>query len=165
MCRRFSAGTRTLLKRMRACQVPRIVHLDRLRLKMSTPSMSGVTIRAVTRSDSLPVFGSTTFCLPITVKRPDRAPEVAHFFSPETMVNEPSSFFTKRVSCPPASQPTLGSERQKAESVSVAIRGRNRRFCSSVPKRFRAPQPMDWWAETITAVEPQVSPIRESTRL
>jgi len=49
--------------------------------------------------------------------------------------------------CPPASQPTLGSERQKAESMSLARCAAN---ASSV-RRFRqhqALQPMDWWADT-----------------
>ena len=78
-------GTFTLVRRMRACQVPRMPHLERLRLKISTPSMSGVQMSAVTASFSLPVFGSLIFCLAITVKSAESAPEVAHFFSPFTM--------------------------------------------------------------------------------
>ena len=60
-------------------------HFERLRLKMFTPSMSGVQMSAVTASFSLPVFGSVIFCLAITVNRPESAPEVAHFFSPLRM--------------------------------------------------------------------------------
>ena len=78
-------GTFTLVRRMRACQVPRMPHLERLRLKISTPSMSGVQMSAVTTSFCLPVLGSVTFCLHITVKRPLSAPLVAHFFSPLRM--------------------------------------------------------------------------------
>ncbi len=73
-------GTRASRKRIRACQVPRIPHLDRFFWKMSTPGMSGVQTSAV------------TFCLPsgivcraITVKIAESAPLVAHFFSPLRM--------------------------------------------------------------------------------
>ena len=52
---------------------------------MSTPSMSGVQIRAVTLSFSLPVLGSVIRCFAITVKSPESEPEVAHFFSPLRM--------------------------------------------------------------------------------
>ncbi|MDP7401511.1 MAG: hypothetical protein QF351_06335, partial [Phycisphaerales bacterium] len=65
------------------------------------PSMSGVQIKAVTLSLAFPVFGSTIFCLPITVKMPDNAPLVAHFFRPERMMKSPFSSFSIRVSCPP----------------------------------------------------------------
>ena len=122
-------------------------------------------MRAVTLSLAFPVLGSTIFCLPITVKMPDRAPLVAHFFRPDRMMKSPFSSFSIRVSWPPASQPTLGSERQKAERVSLQMRGRKVVFWASVPKSMMAPHPMDWWAETTTAVEPQVSPRRASTRL
>jgi hypothetical protein len=67
---------------MRACQLPRMPHLARLRLKISTPSMCGVTISAVMASFSSPVSGSRSRCLAITVIRPASAPDVAHFFSP-----------------------------------------------------------------------------------
>ena len=70
---------------MRACQVPRMPHFERLRLKMSTPAMSGVQMSAVTASFVLPVFGSVILCFAITVNRPESAPEVAHFFSPFRM--------------------------------------------------------------------------------
>jgi len=46
--------------------------------------MSGVQMRAVTASFSLPDLGSLIRCLAITVKSPESAPEVAHFFSPLT---------------------------------------------------------------------------------
>ena len=64
---------------MRACQVPRMQALERFLEKMSMPSMSGWQTRAVTLS--LP----SIFCLAMTVKRPEMAPEVAHFFSPLRM--------------------------------------------------------------------------------
>jgi hypothetical protein len=63
--------------------------------------------------------------------------------------------FSNVVSCPPASQPTLGSERQNALSQSLARWGSQSFFCSSLPKSMTALQPIDWWAETMTAVEPQ----------
>ncbi len=69
------------------------------------------------------------------------------------------------VSCPPASHPTLGSDRQKALSQSLARCGSHRAFCSGVPKSMIALHPIDWCAETSTAVEPQYIPIRSSTRL
>jgi hypothetical protein len=75
------------------------------------------------------------------------------------------SALVKVVSWPPASQPTLGSERQKALSQSLARWGSHFFFCSSVPKSMTALQPMDWWAETMTAVEPQYMPMRSRTRL
>jgi hypothetical protein len=58
----------------------------------------------------------------------------------------------------------LGSERQKADRVSDAIAGSQRRFCVSLPKKMMAPQPIDWWAETRTAVEPQTRAIRSRAR-
>ncbi len=82
---RWDLGTRQLVKRMRACQVPRMPHLLRFFWKMSMPSMSGVQTRAVTRSLVLPDLGSVIFCLAMTVNRPEMAPEVAHFFSPLRM--------------------------------------------------------------------------------
>jgi len=60
-------------------------HLLRFFWKMSMPGMSGVQIRAVTLSAFWPVFGSVTDCLAMTVKRPEIAPLVAHFFSPLRM--------------------------------------------------------------------------------
>jgi hypothetical protein len=70
---------------MRACHVPRMPVLERFFSKMSTPSMSGVTISAVTPVFLFPVFGSVTCCLAITVNIPAMAPEVDHFFSPLRM--------------------------------------------------------------------------------
>src|SRR5262245_34406508 len=105
---------------MRACQVPRMPHLLRFFSMTSTPSMSGVQMRAVTPSAALPVLGFTMDCLHMTVNMPERAPEVDHFFSPFRMKYLPSSLSSQRVSWPPASQPTLGSEREKADRVSFA---------------------------------------------
>ena len=77
----------------------------------------------------------------------------------------PSALSSQRVSWPPASQPTFGSERQNALSVDFAMSGRKRFFCSSLPKSMTALQPIDWCADTSTAVEPHERPRRSRTRL
>ncbi len=64
------------------------------------------------------------------------------------------------------SEPTSGSVSAKADRSPAAIRGRYFFFCSSVPNIFSGcGTPIDWCAETSTAVEPQCEAIAMSTRL
>ena len=84
-----------------------------------------------------------------------------------TFLDEPRLFpdQTRRMAQLAASQPTFGSDRQNAETQSLARRGSQRFFCSSLPNSMIALQPIDWCADTSTAVEPHDWPIRSSTRL
>ena len=64
---------------------------------------------------------------------PERRPFVTHIFWPFSS-QVPSSAFLAVDLMPWTSEPTSGSESEKAARISpVAIRGRNSCFCSSVP--------------------------------
>ena len=68
-----------------------------------------------------------------TNTRPERSPLVTHIFWPFSS-QSPSSSFLATDLMPCTSEPTSGSESEKAARISpVAMRGRNSCFCSSVP--------------------------------
>jgi len=51
------------------------------------------------------------------------------------------------------SEPTSGSVSRNAEISPRAHRGRNARFCASVPNsRSGCGTPIDWWAESSVAI-------------
>src|SRR5665213_13394 len=68
----------------------------------------------------------------------------------------PSAEGTAGVEEPSGSDPALGSVKAKAEMAPFANRGKYFFFWASLPNSLRGwGTPIDWWAESQTAVEPQ----------
>ena len=88
-------------------------------------------------------------------------PLVAQSFSPLSLY--PPSTGSAVVASLAGSEPTSGSVRRNAEISPAASRGRNRRFCSSVPNSFSGcGTPIDWCADSsaLTAEFAEPSRIR-----
>ena len=83
----------------------------------------------------MPLWGGSAFgsVFISTNTTPERSPFVTHIFWPFSS-QSPSSVFLAVDLMPWTSEPTSGSESEKAARISpVAIFGRNSCFCSSVP--------------------------------
>ena len=83
----------------------------------------------------MPRWGGSAFgsVFMSTNTRPERRPLVTHIFWPLSS-QSPSSSFLATDLMPWTSEPTSGSEREKAARISpVAIRGSHSCFCSSLP--------------------------------
>ncbi len=64
------------------------------------------------------------------------------------------------------SEPTSGSVSRNAEIAPFAQRGRNSRFCASVPASLSGSgTPIDWWAESSAPMLGWTLPTRMSARL
>ena len=83
----------------------------------------------------IPRWGGSAFgsVFMSTKTTPERRPLVTHIFWPFSS-QSPSSSFLAVALIPWTSEPTSGSEREKAARISpVAMRGSQSCFCSSVP--------------------------------
>ena len=82
------------------------------------------------------------------------------------MYAEPSSVGVAVVRRRAGSLPTSGSVSRNALMSVRAQRGRNRCFCSGVPKRASGwGTPIDWWAETIAPIAGLAEPMSWSPRV
>ena len=129
--------------------------MNRQRWVTSTPGESISTIKAVIWSFGLEltIFGGVRA---MTTMTPALVPLVHHSFSPFSVKYFPSGVGSARVCILAGSEPTPDSVSANAEISPLAMRGRNFRFCSSLPKRISGcGTPMDWWAEISAVRLPQ----------
>jgi hypothetical protein len=123
-----------------------------LRVTTSTPGEFASTTKVVICVRGLP---STSFggVWAATMSRPARVPLEHQSFSPLSRKAAPSSVGTALVVMRAGSEPTPPSVSANAEISPAATRGRNFRFCSSVPKSISGcATPTDWWIERCAKV-------------
>src|SRR3954464_15997110 len=92
---------------------------------------------------------------------PLRRPFVTHIFWP--LITQSSPSFLARVEIACTSDPSPGSDSEKAARISpVAMRGRNLSFCSSLPNFISREEPMKW---VLTMPEIEIQPLESSSTI
>ena len=129
--RMFSRGTFTLVKRMTPFSSA-LSPMNRSRCTTSTPGIDDSTMNAVICLRGLPPT-TLSGVFAITTNSSARVPLVHHSFSPLMMKLRPSSVGVAVQRMLAGSEPASTSVRANAEIAPLASRGKNLRFCSSVP--------------------------------
>ncbi len=140
---RFSRGTRTFRSEVSPFSMPRNP-MNALRRCTVIPGASASTMNALIPPRCPSDFGTRA----ITTSSSATTPLVVHSFVPSSTYAAPSSVGTAVARRRAGSEPTSGSVSRKALIAPLAQRGRNSRFCSSVPASTSGSgRPTDWCAD------------------